>query len=197
MSNKEVLRLQQKEVERLQQTYAGRGVYCTRRSIVAELSRFYIDQLLDSNANLKILEFGCGDGNALRALLTNHSTLKPHNLSATTLNPLPAHSQLPQEINLRTGVIASTLRQNFSHQFDIVLASAVIQWTDCHDDIISIWNMVKLRGLFIGFDNAPTVGSIENLLRNRSTSILSSGEREVFTISGHGLIPFVLRKKTN
>jgi len=182
--------LQKRELKLLNATHDGRGAYCTRRNIVAELARQYIDSAL-VKTQPKILEIGCGSGNALLKIISNHPLLKPSNLTGTSLNELPEHDLIRQRgINLRIPVSAEFLSTTFTTKFDIILASAVFQWTDIPVAFGQINQIMASNGLLIGFDQRSVVACLNHHASRHLDPLLTCQEVSNWEYSAHGLTAF-------
>lgn len=145
-------------------SYRDRNVYCTKRSIAADLAFEPLKHLLHANLKTKILEIGCGDGNAIKKILVDHPKILSKNITATSLNPLPEHQDLVDlGVDLKTKIIAEDLPNTWKNSFDLVIASVVLQWTNTDLSIPQIINTLTNDGIFLGFDSRPVVAQIEEV----------------------------------
>lgn len=134
-------------------------VHSFDRNWPAYLALPLIDLIVANNITPRVLEVGCGNGYALKAILEENSSVKASNLVGTSLSSLPGHRELSLlGINVYTDVIAENLPSSWKNSMDIVMANVVMQWTNLEQAVPSILRTIKSGGYFLGYDE-PRVNS--------------------------------------
>lgn len=81
----------------------------------------------------------------------------------TSLSPLPAHALLKEcGLQICPDVMAEDLPAVWTSQFNIVMASVVMQWTNLGLALPQIFKVMCDGAYFISYDTRSTVAAIES-----------------------------------
>jgi len=174
----------------------GRHVYCLSRAWAAELAGPEVAEILEEGRQPRVLEVGCGVGKAVEALLDSNPGLQSSSVVATALNRLDEHAALEQRgVDVRIGVIAESLPSDFRGQFDVVMASVVMQWTEPDRAVPELYEALSPNGVLLGFDTRPDVARVERVAAALGmVNALSDEVKAQWEMPDTNMVPFALRK---
>jgi len=171
----------------------GRVVYGISRKVIADFAHPAIAEYLRKNSSPSILEVGGGKGEAILKILQDHPEIKPTEITMTSLTPLPEHERLkPKGVKVLTGIMAEKLPVDWQEQYDILLTSTVVQWTQINKAVKEFSRVLKTKGIWFGLDDKETV-------QRASKEALENGFIDVSSqyqfVAPPELAPFVFQKK--
>lgn len=162
--------LQRREKEKLKGEESVPGYY-TDRDWLAPLVSPFIRNLLKAGSQPKIIEIGCGSGESIKKILSDHTELRSGNISGTSLSELSGHKLLRDlGVTVYTSIMAEALPESWAEQFDIVMACLVMCHTELSEAVPQIMRIIKPNGHFIGYEN-PVIASNIKVLAEQCADI--------------------------
>ena len=114
-----------------------------------------LSKIRPEQKELNILEIGGGDGSNMIRTVENLSSMG-YQVSATLtgLNDLPQHDDLREKgIAVRTKTVAESLPDSWTENFDLVISSCCMPWTNLHYSLKEVQRVLAPNGAWMNLES--------------------------------------------
>lgn len=172
--------------------------YFVSRDVIAEFAYPYIYGLIEARCKPKILEIGGGKGKAIKKIIADNPNLDPSTITMTSLTPLDDHKELKTRgVHAYTGVLAEQLPKQWEEQFDLVMTSALLQWTRIPMVLAEIKRVLKPGGIWLNleqYDNFTTCFNIKTTMDRLAMKDSTSNIDKAYYYNFYSMLPFIFIK---